>query len=144
MIAARPISEVQCDPHSSSSRRYRSWHRRFSLFVTAAIILLGAAGLVFFVVCGARTVALESRADGIKALGGFVLFALSKVFGGWMTRQLTCHLCHGPVLKDRGCHKHQHAFKLPGLSYRISAALSIVFALRFRCMYCGTGYRLKK
>jgi hypothetical protein len=42
------------------------------------------------------------------------------------------------------CHKHVNAQRLPPLTYRATAVLAVLFTLSFRCMYCGTRFRLRK
>jgi hypothetical protein len=144
MIAARPISEVQAEPRSPTTSRRRHYQRSIQLYLTALVVLLGALGFASFVIFGARMFALGNRAEGLWALGGIVLFVVAKVTASLLTRRLDCQLCHGTVLRDRGCFKHRESKKLPGLSHRMTAVICIIFTLRFHCMYCGSGYRLLK
>lgn len=73
--------------------------------------------------------------------GGFVLFRILSYLQGL---RLKCQLCHGPILQQKRCHMHRNAAKFGPLSYRNSTVLDIIGDGVFRCMYCGTPYRLRK
>jgi hypothetical protein len=47
-----------------------------------------------------------------------------------------CPLCMVPPLAKKSCSKHRDARKLLG-SYRLRAAMAILFRGRFRCPYCN-------
>lgn len=81
---------------------------------------------------------------GWLALGGLVVFTLMRALGFFLGQRLHCTLCHGTVLHEKRCHKHAEAFRIAPLSYRSSAVVSILGSGSFRCMYCGTPYRLRK
>lgn len=54
----------------------------------------------------------------------------------WLIAQQTrCPLCVTPVLVAKACSKHRNARRFLG-SYRLRAALSMVFRGWFRCPYC--------
>lgn len=55
-----------------------------------------------------------------------------------------CPLCHGTPLHSRQCPKHRLADQWPLLTHRATTALRILLTLSFRCMYCGTPFRLFK
>ena len=86
---------------------------------------------------------------GDPQTGQFALAALGVYLSGnvlslWVARRLRCNLCHGEVLRDRGARKHRDAQKLPFLSHPLTVAIYALFTGGFRCMYCGTAFRLKK
>ena len=56
-----------------------------------------------------------------------------------------CPLCHGYPLHSRhGCHKHRLASRWFPLTHRATVVLRILTTFSFRCMYCGTPFRLFK
>ena len=55
-----------------------------------------------------------------------------------------CPLCHGPPLHSRFCRKHRLADRWPPFTQRATVVLRILTSLTFRCMYCGTPFRLFK
>lgn len=59
-------------------------------------------------------------------------------------RSTMCPLCKGTPLVESGARLHERAQRLPPLTHGTSTILSILFLLRFRCMYCGTDYDLLK
>lgn len=106
------------------------------LWIVSSLIFLGFLGLV------AVMVANEQRELGkwaITALGGFGLVRMIIFI---LAPGLHCTLCHGTVVHSRACRKHDKGTKWPLFSHRASTALSVFFTGRFRCMYCGTPYRV--
>lgn len=55
-----------------------------------------------------------------------------------------CPLCHGTPLHSRHCPKHRLASRWPFFTYRATVVIRILTTLSFRCMYCGTPFRLFK
>lgn len=55
-----------------------------------------------------------------------------------------CPLCHCTPLHSRHCHKHRLANHWPPLTIRATTVIRILTTLSFRCMYCGTPFRLFK
>jgi hypothetical protein len=77
----------------------------------------------------------------VVSLGTLVLsLALTLVIS--LTKK--CPLCHGQPLHNRRCPKHRLAERWPLLTHRATAVLRILTSLSFRCMYCGTPFRLFK
>ena len=145
MTAARPLPQVQrVETKPAPARRSRSFHRRRRLYLSALVLVVGLSSLAAFVFFGAHMVATGDRSSGLLALGFLSGFVVLRVIGSLLTQNLRCQLCQGTVLRDRGCHKHRDADKLPMLTHRLSAALRVVFTCAFTCMYCGTPFRLKK
>ena len=145
MIAARPISEVQRPMEAAPvEQRRRHFHRSKALYLAAFMVLMSASGMGAFIFCTARMIASGEQDWGLGALAGVAAFLVFKGLAATVTHSLNCQLCQGKVLRDRGCRKHRHATKLPLITHRLSAVLSIVFTGCFTCMYCGTPYRTKK
>lgn len=81
---------------------------------------------------------------GVCIAAGVVMI-LSLVASLAITLTLKCPLCHGTPLHSRlGCHKHRLANRWFPLTYRATSVVRILFTLTFRCMYCGTPFRLFK
>lgn len=116
------------------------WNLRIAALLLCVVRLLIPAAVV---------VLLISAVDGDKqnAITGLILIgtALLLTVLHWMfASSAKCPLCMMPVLLRKGCSKHRHAKQLFG-SYRLRAALAILFKGRFRCPYCNepTVLRLK-
>lgn len=145
MIAAPPLPEVQrVETSQVPVRRSRSFHRRRRLYLSATVLVAGMLCLAAFVLSTARLVVTGDRGLGLIALGFLGGFVVLRIVGSLLTQNLRCQLCQGTVLRDRGCHKHRDAAKLPFITHRLTAALMVVLTSAFTCMYCGTSFRLKK
>jgi hypothetical protein len=81
---------------------------------------------------------------GYPALGLLLGFGLARLLAFLNNRHLKCNLCHGTVLDANRCQKHAKATRMPGLSYPAATVVKVICTGGFRCMYCGTLYRLKK
>jgi hypothetical protein len=114
------------------------------MLLVALFFLLAYAGLAAFAVGLAGMVVVGGQEAGVLALAGLGLFALAKAFAFPLSRGLNCSLCHGGLMQSRRCQKHARAFRLPLLTHRASAVISLLTTGRFRCMYCGTPYRLRR
>jgi len=77
----------------------------------------------------------------LATLGAFIALRFTAFI---KAQSVTCQLCHGTVLQANTCHKHRDAHRIPLLGYFWTAAFDVVTKGCFRCMYCGTAYRLKK
>jgi uncharacterized membrane protein len=145
MIAARPLPEAPSPAAGSQpQRRGRSFKRRRRLLFGALAIWAAALALAAFVLVAARMFLTGDRALGLVALGLLGGFVMLRGLAWYCAQDLRCQLCHGAVLRDKGCRKHRDATKLPLLSYRLSAALMVLTRHTFHCMYCGTAFRLRK
>jgi hypothetical protein len=71
-----------------------------------------------------------------------LIVSLALTLGISLTKK--CPLCHGPPLHSRRCRKHRLAERWPLLTHRATVVLRILTSLSFRCMYCGTPFRLFK
>jgi len=73
------------------------------------------------------------------------LLVVSLVSSLLISLNVRCPLCHGSPLHSRhGCHKHRLADHWFPLTHRATVVLRILVTLSFRCMYCGTPFRLFK
>lgn len=143
MKAAFQASEPQPLEHTRILRA-RHHPRAGRIFIVALLLGMSWIGVALFMVGAAALWQAGDRLAGWLALGGLVLFAVTRGLAFLLSRHLNCTLCHGPVLEERSCHKHPDAVKIRPLSYRSSAVVSLLSRGSFRCMYCGTPYRLKK
>ncbi len=125
-------------------RRPRGFHRPGRLVVVALLLLVAMGGFATFGFGVVEMMHLGEPTWGWVALGGMAVFALARLGVFLLSRSLTCPLCHGPVMQERRCRKHADAFRLWPLSYRASAVLALLCTAAFRCMYCGTGFRMRK
>lgn len=108
------------------------------------MLLLAFLFFVAFLVLGALMFARGDRAMGVWSLVCLGAFGLARLLAFVWSRGLACPLCHGTVLAEKGCRKHENAVKLPLLPHKSAVVLGVLFTLGFRCMYCGTAYRLWK
>jgi hypothetical protein len=81
----------------------------------------------------------------VVCLGATGAFIVSLVLSLLISLTVKCPLCHGTPLHSRfGCRKHRLADHWPPLTYRTAVVLRILVSLSFRCIYCGTPFRLFK
>lgn len=129
---------------TNRSRRARSYHRPGRVLLVAFLLLLAFVGFVAFGIGVVQMTRSDDPQWGWLALGGLGLFTLSRITVFFLASSLTCPLCHGTLMHERRCRKHEKAFRLKPLSYRASAVISLLTTTTFRCMYCGTAYRLRR
>ena len=55
-----------------------------------------------------------------------------------------CPLCSGQIFHNKRCLKHERAVKYPLVSYMYSMVIDMYIRRSFRCMFCGTAFRLRK
>ncbi len=70
--------------------------------------------------------------------------ALSWLFALLKRRSARCPLCKGTPLVECGAITHTRARRIQPFNHGVSALLSIMTTRKFRCMYCGTDYDLRK
>lgn len=126
------------------TRRARAHTRPGRVLGVSLLLAISWVGLALFLSSAVAIGLYSEQHYGFWALGGLALFATGRASSFVLGRNLNCNLCHGPILHEKRCHKHADAFRLPPLSYRTSTVFSVVCTGGFRCMYCGTAYRLKK
>lgn len=86
----------------------------------------------------------EKKLHLTYALAGLFGYVFFRVWRYSHTRSTHCQLCHGTPLYSKDCPKHRMANHMPGLGYEASTVVSVSFTGKFRCMYCGTPFRLKR
>lgn len=125
-------------------RRARHHPRAGRVLQVAVLHVLSWAAAVTFFWAGWQLWQTDVKDYGWWALGGLLGFTLTRCAAFLLSRHLNCTLCHGPVMQEKACRKHDRAVRVLPLSYRNTAVLSVVTTGSFCCMYCGTPYRLKK
>jgi hypothetical protein len=123
-------------------RRARHFPRSGRLFIVAVLMIVALVASLVFLAGLAALLVTQDRDWGWLALGGLGGVVLARGIVFILSEALNCPLCHGAVMRVRHCHKHADAFRLWPLSHRASAVLSLLTTFGFRCMYCGTAYRL--
>ncbi len=81
---------------------------------------------------------------GEGAVASLIILVLSLAVSLGLSLTKKCPLCHGTPLHSRPCPKHRLANRWPLLTYRATTVLCMLTTLSFRCMYCGTPFRLFK
>jgi hypothetical protein len=81
---------------------------------------------------------------GLGFLGSVMIYALFWSVRHYHGRKTRCPLCHGTPFHEQRSQKHKEATKFSFLTYRASTILSLVATGQYRCMYCGTAFRLKR
>jgi hypothetical protein len=99
------------------------------------------AGFLWF---GGQLLLTGERLYGFLALGSLAIFLLARAGAFLNNRYLTCTLCHGPLLHEKSCRKHADATRIPGLSHRAATVVRVLCTGGYRCMYCGSSYRLRR
>jgi len=125
-------------------RSARGYHRPGRLLLVAVLLLLAFCGALAFVTGVGGLVLTDEKLWGWLALAGLGLFTVSRVTVFIMAKVLTCPLCHGTVMHEKRCHKHANAFRLWPFTFRASAVIALLTTGSFRCMYCGTPWRLRR
>jgi len=124
--------------------RARGFHRPGRLLVVALLLLTAFTAFGVFVWGVVDILQIGRRESGWLALGGLGVFIVARTAAFVLARTLTCPLCHGTVMQEGRCLKHADAFRIRPLSHRASAVLMLLCTGAFRCMYCGTAYRLRR
>jgi hypothetical protein len=86
----------------------------------------------------------ERRALFLRALIVLIAAVTCRVVGWAQERTLRCSLCNGTPLHDKSCRMHKKAVKIPLIGYSGATVLSTLCTGKFRCIYCGTPFRLRK
>ena len=114
------------------------------MFYIAFIRLLALGALVCFGYFFVKLMLTREAELGYYALGFLGLFVTLRLVAFVKAHHLNCPLCHGTVLQANTCHKHRDAHRIPVIGYVWTAILDVLLKAHFRCMYCGTPYRLRK
>lgn len=145
MKAAATISPAKNEPVVPQKvRRTRMYSSPVRLVLGSLLLMVAFVAFLGFVWCAGKLLLNGDRTDGYLALGLLALFGSCRLLAFLNNEKLQCSLCHGTVLHEKRCRKHADAVRIPGLSYRAATVASVLCTAGFRCMYCGTTYRLKK
>ena len=113
---------------SSRVRRARGYHRPGRLLLVALLLVLAFAGAVGFIWGVAAMLLTDDRERGWLALAGLGVFVLARVAVFMLASALSCPLCHGTVMLEKRCRKHEDAFRLGPLSHRLEDGAGAVTA----------------
>lgn len=144
MKASATIAKSQESAAPLKIRRTRVFSSPVRLILGSFLLLVAFVSFLGFVWFSGTLLINGNRADGILALGLLAVFGMSRLLAFLNNEKLHCSLCHGTILHEKRCRKHADAVRIPGLSYRAATAASVLCTGAFRCMYCGTTYRLHK
>ncbi len=125
-------------------RRHRAYHRPGRLWLVSLLLFISFFAFIAFISLGVVMGLMNEKLYGFCSLAALALFLGTRIPAFFMARRTHCTLCHGTVLSEQRCRKHAKARRLPLLTYRATTVLRALFALGFRCMYCGTSFRLRK
>lgn len=125
-------------------RRCRHHPRPWKVVCGASLLMLAFLAFITFAWFGGELLLKGDPQKGVYSLVALAVFGMARVLAFLNNRHLTCTLCHGTLLHEKRCLKHAEATRIPGLSYRAATVLSALCTGGFRCMYCGTPYRLVK
>ena len=140
-----PASDAQTESPSVQKIRKSRYHPRALAIASGASLLFFAfACFIGFVGFTALLLLTGERFHGIVALALLAGFVLCRLLAFLNNRNLQCTLCLGTLLHEKRCRKHAEASRIPGLSYRAATVIRILFTGGFKCMYCGTPFRLRK
>ena len=146
MMQVKTIAEARAQHPEMMHRVRRARHFMCAgrAWCGAVLLVLAMVALVAFAYFAVGLFIQGDRLMGYYALVSIVSWLVLRLGALWLTHQLRCNLCHGTVLREKRCKKHEEGTKLPLLGYASSAALAIVTTCHFSCMFCGTPYRLRK
>ena len=125
-------------------RRARSFHRPWRLWWVSLLHFLSWLSMAGFIGMVIAMVGTGERRYGVFSLILLFLFLVTRGLAFLFSRHLFCPLCMGRVMASVRCLKHAKAQRIRPLSYRATAVLAVIFTLGFRCMYCGTRFRLRR
>lgn len=125
-------------------QRCRSYHQSFELLCGAVSIVV----LWLSTITAVAALVMQSLGHGhpwpFLSIVSLTALIFSLIFALCFSLTKKCPLCHCPPLHSRFCRKHRLADRWPPFTYRATAVLRILTSLSFRCMYCGTPFRLFK
>lgn len=131
-----------------SRSRYRSVPNR-SVYRSAvlwtllhAVFVLSSIGLLFWFCFHHPLLAFKPYRPFF--IVGIVGSLLTLIISYSKRRNARCPLCLGTPLRDSGALAHKKAETWGPLDPAHTAMVQILFTQKFRCMYCGTRYDLRK
>ncbi|MCB1224578.1 MAG: hypothetical protein KDK99_02095 [Verrucomicrobiales bacterium] len=140
----KSVATVPAATPSLPVERRRHFRNPIQMWFNAFLMLLAFVAFIVFVYELARLLVTGDRQHAFWSLGALVAFGILRATAFLHHRQLECPLCHGTVLHEKRCRKHRNASRIPLLGYRAAVVLETLLTAGFRCMYCGTPYRLRK
>ena len=111
---------------------------------TTLLLLVHFLGLIVTVSVLGCYIVDPVRVPYQALVGALVINVFTWLLDYAKRRSTLCPLCKGTPLINSGAHPHVRAWHLRFFNHGISAALSILFTHKFRCMYCGTDFDLLK
>jgi hypothetical protein len=140
-----PASELNIIvPTNFKLERARYYSRPCALIYGVSLLVIAFLCFMGFAWFTTKLLLTLDSSHGYPAIGLLLGFVLARLLAFLYNRHLKCNLCHGTVLDENRCQKHAKATRLPGLSYPAATVIKVICTGGFRCMYCGTLYRLKK
>ena len=146
MRAAVAPAELETNqpPAPARQRRSHTFHRPWRIWIVSLLFVVFGVSFAAFLTAAIALPVVGQRWIGIAALACAFISVVSRLAAFVLSRDLHCGLCHGTVMSEKRCRKHADAVRLRPLGYRATAVLSVLFTLSFRCMYCGTRFKLWK
>ena len=136
--------ELSAKESWEATQRSRSYPKSLELLCGAfSILVLWISTLTAIVSLAMKFTGHQDPWTSLCALSLAVL-AISLVIALSISLTKKCPLCHGTPLHSRRCRKHRMADRWPPLTHRATTVIRILSTLTFRCMYCGTPFRLFK
>ncbi len=134
------MSQRPSQPHPSRATRSLPHKRPYlnAMLFTVIQFLFGTAFLTVMVILILHPTSMTQAVPLL--LLGLTLASWGLAYG--VRRLARCPLCKGTPLIDSAAVKHQRARKPGPLNQGVTAMLSLLLTLRFRCMYCGTLFDL--
>lgn len=125
-------------------QRCRSYNRSFELLCGALSIFVLWISTITTICSLAMLFTGHGQPWTMLSVISLSVLAVSLIVSLSISLTKKCPLCHGPPLHSRSCHKHRLADRWPPFTHRATVVLRILTSLTFRCMYCGTPFRLFK
>lgn len=144
MRAAAAPAPLDDTPSPARQRRSHSFHRPWRLWIFSLLYGVFAASFTAFLACAVALPLTGQRWIGLAGLVCALVCVIARLAVFVISRDLHCGLCHGTIVSEKRCRKHRDAARIRPLSYRATTVLSVLFTFSFRCMYCGTRFRLWK
>lgn len=125
-------------------QRCRSYGKSMELFCGALSIFVLWISTIATIVSLVMHVTGHGQPWAVLSIISLSTLVVSLIVSLAISLAKKCPLCHGPPLHSRFCRKHRLADCWPPFTHRATVVLRILTTLTFRCMYCGTPFRLFK
>ncbi len=120
----------------------RTSHPWIALFAALSTLLLIISAISVFVL--PFMMITDSLPDISLPLLAFVCIVAPAIPYLIFSRMFLCPVCHIRTFSYGSYSRNRSAHYIPGLGYNVSAALHIIFRLRYICPGCGTPIRLTR